>query len=52
MYALTPSLSKQGHNSRMEKVVNSEIDLSLPYMVPHLLYKFSMIYFNKGNLSY
>jgi hypothetical protein len=31
------------HNSRMEQVVKSKVDLGLPFMVPDLVYKFQMI---------
>ena len=31
-----------GHNSRNEKVLSSKIKLSLPFMVPDLMYKFQM----------
>jgi hypothetical protein len=39
----TSSLSKQEHNSRSEKVVTSEIEIGLPFTVPHQVYKFQMI---------
>ena len=39
----TLSLSKQGHNCRMEKRVKFEIKLSFLFMVPDFVYKFQMI---------
>jgi hypothetical protein len=39
----TSSLSKQEHNSRSEKEVKSEIEIGLPFTVPHQVYKFQMI---------
>ena len=35
--------SKQVHNSKMEKLVMSEIKLGLPFMVPDFEYKFQMM---------
>lgn len=38
-----PAKANRGHNSKMEKVVMSEIDLCLPIKVPDLVYKFQII---------
>jgi len=37
------SQTKQGHNSRTEKVVKSEIENGLTFMVLDLVYKFQMV---------
>jgi hypothetical protein len=41
-------IQQQGHNSRMEKVIEPKIELGLRFMVTDLEYKFQM----KENLSY
>jgi hypothetical protein len=33
----------KGHNSRTEKVLKSEIECDLPYMVPDIVYEYQMI---------
>lgn len=38
-----PAKANRGHNSKMEKVVMSEIDLCLPIKVSDLVYKFQII---------
>ena len=43
MDAPTSSSSKQGHNSRTEKVVTSEIKFCPAFMVLDLVYKFQII---------
>ena len=40
---LLPTKVNRGHNSSIEKVVISEIELGLPSMVPDLVYKFQII---------
>jgi hypothetical protein len=40
---LLPTKVNRGHNSSIEKVVISEIELGLPFMVPDLVYKFQII---------
>ena len=41
----------KGHNSKMEKAVESKIELGPPFMVPDLVYKLQMI-FIREILSY
>jgi hypothetical protein len=40
---LLPTKVNRGHNSSIEKVVISEIELGLSFMVPDLVYKFQII---------
>ena len=41
--SLAPSYSKQGHNSRTEKVEKVQTKPSLPFMVAYPVNKFQMI---------